>query len=469
MPKVMLSTSLVLALAISVLPENSHQATGVRVGEVTPDSAIVWMRLTAHTSRNDKGIVRRGPVGPPLPADIRVEQLEGACPGAPGRVRLRYGTREDLRDAKATPWADVNAARDYSHQFKLTGLKPDTTYYYSAETAGPGGKPLHTPLRGQFRTAPPPDRYAEFTFTVVTGHMYKDLDHPDGFKIYDAMTQLNPRFIVITGDNVYYDNEDPRAVTPALARYHWERMWSLPRHVRFLLRFPAYWQKDDHDTLRDDCWPGMNAPEMLPMTFADGQRIFLEQVPMGDKTYRRFRWGRGLEIWLTEGRDFRSPNTAPDGPDKTIWGAEQKKWLMDTLLASDADFKLLISPTPLVGPDRANKRDNHANRSFAYEGNEFRQWVRQHLPSNFFVACGDRHWQYHSVHPETGLHEFACGAVSDEHAGGSPGYDPKYHRFHRVAGGFLSVSFQRAGERSRLIFRHHDVNGKVLHEHVAER
>ena len=441
----------------------------MRVGEVTPESAVVWMRVTAHAERNWAGVVRRGKPGEPPAPDFPVERLEGACPGAAGRARLRYGTREDLRDALATPWVEVSAARDYSHQFKLTGLRSDTVYYYAAETTGPGGTPRHAPLRGRFRTAPPADKYADVTFTVVTCHMYQHLDHREGFHIYEAMTRLEPRFVVITGDNVYYDNEDPRAVTPALARYHWERMWSLPRHVRFLLRFPAYWQKDDHDTLSDDCWPGMDPPKMRPMTFAEGQRIFLEQVPMGEKTYRRFRWGRGVEIWLTEGRDFRSPNTAPDGPEKTIWGAEQKKWLMETLASSEADFKLLISPTPLVGPDRPNKRDNHANRAFAYEGNQFRQWVRWHLPENFFVACGDRHWQYHSVHPETGLHEFGCGAVSDEHAGGSPGYDPTYHRFHRVAGGFLSVSFQRAGGRSRIVFRHHDVHGRVLHEYAAQR
>ncbi len=461
--------SLMLLVAGGAAGAETRQATGVRVGEVTPTSAIVWMRVTARAERNSGGIVRRGPVRLPSPDDDLVPKLEGACPGASGRVRLRYGLREDLRDARVTPWVEVTAERDYSHQFQLTGLRPDSVYYYSAETADPGGAPQHAPLRGRFRTAPPQERYADLTFTAVTCHMYRHLDHPEGFHIYEAMTRLMPRFLVLTGDNVYYDNEDPRAVTPALARYHWERMWSLPRHVRFLLQFPAYWQKDDHDTLRDDCWPGMDAPEMRPMTFAQGQRIFLQQVPMGPRTYRRFRWGRGIEIWLTEGRDFRSPNPAPDGPDKTIWGPEQKKWLMDTLLASDADFKILISPTPIVGPDRPNKRDNHANQAFAWEGNQFRHWVRQHLGSNFFVICGDRHWQYHSVHPETGLHEFGTGAVSDEHAGGSPGYDPAFHRFHRVAGGFLSVSFERRGGKSRITFRHHDVHGRPLHEYSAEK
>ena len=84
---------------------------------------------------------------------------------------------------------------------------------------------------------------------------------------------------------------------------------------------------------------------------------------------------------------------------------------------------------------------------------------------NFFIACGDRHWQYHSVHPDTGVHEFSCGPASDQHAGGTPGENISYHRYHRVKGGFLSVSVRRAARGSEIAFRFHDVDGKVVYEH----
>jgi len=121
---------------------------------------------------------------------------------------------------------------------------------------------------------------------------------------------------------------------------------------------------------------------------------------------------------------------------------------------------VLISPTPLVGPDRGKKADNHANSNFSNEGDEIREWFKANVAGNFFTMCGDRHWQYHSVHPGTGLNEFACGPASDEHAAGSPGEDKTYHRFHRVKGGFLSVT---ANSRD-ITFRHHDVHGKVVYE-----
>ena len=160
-----------------------------------------------------------------------------------------------------------------------------------------------------------------------------------------------------------------------------------------------------------------------------------------------------------------------DGPEKTIWGREQKAWLEQTLVASNATWKLLISPTPIVGPDRGTKHDNHSNADFNHEGDEIRRWFQSHVPDNFFVVCGDRHWQYHSVHPKTGLTEFACGPACDAHAGGSPGEDKAWHRFHRVKGGFLTVSVAGDAAQSTLTFQHRDVLGNEVHtfSRTAER
>ena len=102
---------------------------------------------------------------------------------------------------------------------------------------------------------------------------------------------------------------------------------------------------------------------MLPHpTFEDGVRVFNEQLPIIDpndpngKPYRTHRVSKDLQIWLLEGRDFRSPNLTEDGPEKTMWGVEQREWLKETLLASDATFKIIISPTPMVGPDDLRKK-----------------------------------------------------------------------------------------------------------------
>jgi alkaline phosphatase D len=154
----------------------------------------------------------------------------------------------------------------------------------------------------------------------------------------------------------------------------------------------------------------------------------------------------------------------PDGPGKTIWGAEQKAWFKRTVSESDATWKVLISPTPLVGPDRPAKNDNHSNSGFAHEGNELRAWLKEHVPDNFFVVCGDRHWQYHSVHPQTGTREFGVGPASNAHAEGSPGENKEFHRFHKVQGGFLCVELRPDANASEIAFQLRDVDGQIGYE-----
>ena len=115
---------------------------------------------------------------------------------------------------------------------------------------------------------------------------------------------------------------------------------------------------------------------------------------------------------------YRSNNKDKDGPNKSIWGKEQKEWLKNTLLASNATFKVLVSPTPMIGPDDAYKIDNHCNTDgFLYERDEFFKWVKDKGldKKGFYLVCGDRHWQYHSVSKE-GIEEFSCGALIDANA-----------------------------------------------------
>ncbi len=451
--------------------EPPFNAEGERVGEVRADSVLIHTRLTLSPTRRVKGYVpvdsRHGLFSNtvlPLPAGIGADDLEGAVPGKAGEARLVYGMDATLLRARSTPWLRAKPEADYTCLFHLSGLKPDTLYYYAVEMRSSPSSRRRRGELGQFRTAPRPDGFHPVKFTVITGQHYVCKDSPEGYLSYQSMLALMPDFHVSTGDSVYYDNEPPLAKTVELARHHWHRMYSLPSLVRFFRSVPGYWIKDDHDTLHDDCWPTMAPEVMKPLTFADGVRIFLEQAPIEEPTFRTYQWGSGLQIWLVEGRDFRSSNEDPDGPEKTIWGKEQKEWLKKSVLASRADFRILISPTPIVGPDRSGKGDNHANAAFATEGREFREWVKANNLRNFFVVCGDRHWQYHSVDPSTGLREFSCGPLSDQHAGGSPGENKEFHRFHRVKGGFLEVALEGAQGQAQLSFRFHDVNGKTVYE-----
>jgi len=316
-------------------------------------------------------------------------------------------------------------------------------------------------LGGGFRTPPEAGDAAKVTFVVVTCQEYPRRDDPqNGHKIYSLMREMRPDFFVHTGDIEYYDKPHPFAKTVELARFKWNRIYAMPFQRQFHRYVSSYFMKDDRDTLKNDCWPGQTYGKI---TWDEGLAIFREQVPMGDSTYRTIRWGKDLQVWLVEGRDFRSPNTQPDGPGKTIWGPKQKRWFYDTVKQSDATFRVLLSSTPLVGPDRDKKNDNYANKGFACEGGEIRRFLGDQKGT--YVICGDRHWQYASVDPTTGVHEFGTGPSSDQHAEGfSLSMRQPSHRYLRIKGGFLAVTVERVNGAPTITFRHYGTDGTVYHK-----
>lgn len=392
-----------------------------------------------------------------LPIGASLDEMFGACPGAAGRVRLSYYPEAKRHKIKHAQWRTTVADADFTAQWTLDGLAADTQYVTVIEAQTPAGEPAAVRLGG-FRTPPQRGQAKPLSFCVTTCHDFIRRDNGlKGHKIYDAMAELAPDFVVHAGDIEYYDKSDPWAFTKELMRFKWGRLFALPANRDFYSRTTSYFIKDDHDTLCDDCWPGRTYGAV---SFAEGVTLFNdEQFPSHDPRYATIRWGRDLEIWILEGRDYRSANTMPDGPEKSILGAEQKAWLLKTLKQSKATFKLVFSPTPVVGPDRTNKRDNHANEVFAFEGRQLREKLSK-IPG-VIVLCGDRHWQYASVDESTGLWEFGCGPGSEKHQlGWKPGDKRPDHRFLRVAGGFLSGELAYpAPDKPTLTLCHRDVDG----------
>lgn len=466
---------------LSILPgmvhaAGVHQGNGIKLGEVTADSVIVWTRLTVAPEAKWDGAKWVEPVIPAgeraiqgnfdwrvqLPPGRTVADMSGALPGAAGAVRVTV-VAADGAGRIQTAWTDVDPLRDHTRQLPIANLRPGTRYNVTVESRDSAGI-AGAVERGSFRTAPARDVVVPVRFAAVTCGDYPRRDDPvNGHRIYQAMRKLAPDFMVHTGDVEYYDKPDPWANSPELARFKWNRLYALPYLRTFHRETAAYFTYDDHDILRNDCWPGQSYGEL---TFIGGVRIFQEQTPTGPLPYRTIRHGRDLQIWITEGRVARSANTDPDGPNKTILGATQKAWLQQTITESDATFKVLLSPTPYVGPDRGNKRDNHANIGFKTEGDEMRRFLG--AQPNLIIVNGDRHWQYRSIDPDTGLREFGSGPSSDVHAGAG-GYNPQpgddlVQKFYRPLGGFITVTVERVNGNPRMTVRHHDVAGAVVHE-----
>ena len=466
--------------------DGPYLATGIKIGEVTQTEAIVWIRLTKDSVRvgnaapmpdvkykdSETGELEgrkkgRRPDTEPIvtyPEGYNVDNIQGAAPGSKGFARLKYRATNE-KEWIQSDWIAVNPERAFTNQFKLSGLSPGTTYELLVEASPDGSKNIGATIKGNFKTAQAANVPSEVNFIVTTGTSYGDVDSDAGYKLYPSSLKLDPEFFVHTGDIVYYDG---MAKTADLARWHWDRMYSYPHNIEFHRQIPSYFIKDDHDTWMNDAWPGMETKFMGDFTYEQGTQIFLDEVPMREKTYRTVRWGKDLQIWLVEGRDYRSPNIMEDGPEKTIWGREQMSWFKSTVEESDATFKVLISPTPVVGPDRiGNKSDNHANEAFSYEGDMLRKFIGEQ--KNMVTVCGDRHWQYISRDTETGVLEFSCGPGGDDHAGGWKQEDfyPE-HIYLNVVGGFLEGSVSQINGIPNLTFRHYNPDGELLNTYEVD-
>ncbi|MEQ1852476.1 MAG: alkaline phosphatase D family protein [Chthoniobacteraceae bacterium] len=451
-------------LAAESKPEPLFLGQGTMSGEVTDSTALLQTRMTLDAQ---------------LDAD-------GDLQGAAGVACFEWSTHPDFRDAQRTPFQPAADDRDFIVRAELTGLKPNTTYHYRAvygvteavAQAGPScsfktlpGGAIDTPVRFIVGSCMNYNKFLHGKKGKAGGALTAtEEDKRLGYPSFDAMLKLRPDFFVGTGDIVYYDNPMRVAETVPQLRKCWHEQARFPRLIEFFRSVPAYWSKDDHDFRYNE---SDNSTDHLPLP-KTGINMFREQLPLvatgSDKpTYRTHRVSKYLQIWLTEGRDYRSPNEMADGPQKSLWGAEQREWLKTTLKASDAKWKILISPTPMVGPDDLKKIDNHADLSgFRHEADALFAWLKENKIGHFTIICGDRHWQYHSIHP-SGVEEFACGALNDENSrlgvapGDKNGSDPQslvrqLYTSPTPNGGFLQIT---AG--AELVIEHFDSRGKRLY------
>ncbi len=454
-----------------------HAGLGIMVGEVSPNSALVQLRL----GKGD-------------------QLVERDLPGRAGIVEFAL-----LGDNSQTITAEAKAEHDFIARVKFENLKAGTQYQCKTRI-GTDKDHLGDGPTATFKTLPGKKSAATTRFVVVTGMNYAKFhgdtridkaEHllenntklpdpyagPDkdlGYPALAAILKQKPDFFIATGDNVYYDTpNNPQARTISELRQKWHEQFVQPRYRNLFAAVPTYWMVDDHDYRTDDC---DNTGEYDP-TPELAQKTMLEQLPYTKMdeakplTYRTHRISRDLQIWLPEGRIYRSPNSMEDGPGKTIWGARQKAWIKKTLSESDAKYKLFISATPMIGPDDLRKTDNHTNvGGFRNERDDFFAFLKESGvdKNGFYFICGDRHWQYHSV-DQSGLEEFSCGALIDANArlGRKPG-DPKstdakglikqpYYQTPR-SGGFLMVEVKPEGDSdAKLKITWHDEHGQILH------
>ncbi len=347
---------------------------GTVVGDVTPHSAVVWTR-TAE----------------------------------PATVHVDYSPTDRFERADRAEPRSTDPSTDHTVSIRLDDLEPQTTYTYRVwALAGRGSeediRPGDAATTGTFRTAPAPDADVPVSFTW-TGDTYGQGRAPP-YQVPDQMADHDPDFFLYLGDTIYADAEtpavpdgDPQTVADYRAKY--KEIRERGRYLREFLRETSVvpiW--DDHEVTND--WAGTAEPLLPPARQAFFEYWPVDQDPSvtgedDGRLYRSFRWGSTLELFVLDARQYRDPNTKPDGPDKTMLGDEQRDWLKTGLAETDATFAIVASSISLTSPSSApSARDSWASggteTGFEHELQEVVDHVRRDVDSTVVWLAGDRHF-----------------------------------------------------------------------------
>jgi len=155
----------------------------LRNGWADQNSVVIWTRTTARREMVDNGPqansrdsrrvadLSSSPdqelrLTSQLPAGASPAEMLGACPGAPGEVRLSYFPLGRHDDEKSTPWVRTSEADDFTALWRLGDLEPGTSYAAIVEARPLGAAAVSAVVRGSFRTAPAVDAAAGVTFCM---------------------------------------------------------------------------------------------------------------------------------------------------------------------------------------------------------------------------------------------------------------------------------------------------------------
>lgn len=252
------------------------------------------------------------------------------------QVSLQFSVDPGFAEFSSTKAFTVDPSADLTVQISLDKLQPSTRYYYRALVAGKTPGPV-----ARFLTAPRPDENAKvsFCFSGDTRESYQP------FSVMQAVQARQPDFFLHLGDTIYADRGgNAHRLEEFWQKYRANR--NDPFHQSCLASTSVYAIWDDHE-VEDNYLP---EHPLAPI----GRKAFLDYWPIRrpasepHRIYRSVRWGRAVELFLLDTRQYRDPKRA------TMLGTAQCEWLLDGLARSTAAFKFIATTVPMAsgGSDR---------------------------------------------------------------------------------------------------------------------
>jgi hypothetical protein len=198
--------------------------------------------------------------------------------------------------------------------------------------------------------------------------------------IFGHLADAQPDVFVWQGDLNYPDTHGPLAQTTSAYAGIWRDFLANPL-LEPILRETAFApQRDDHD-----------------YGFQDANSTKVHDFPWGlepwtalmsRRSYYRFPVG-AAEVWVLDQRLHKSDPNRPDDGKKTLLGARQRRWFMDTLARSPAQFKVVCSPCTLFM--RANGRDGNWSNGFETERKLLLDHIDRRVDGTTIFLTGDTH------------------------------------------------------------------------------
>lgn len=244
-------------------------------------------------------------------------------------VRVVLSANPDYSNPIYSPSQIANTAiNNRVLRYQMSGLQPDTLYYYTVECQGVRDS-AHP---GQFRTL----SAVPFSFSFAAGCC---VDSGFNNQVFTTIGSRGPRFFLVLGDmyrNLVNVND------PDLFRSAYNNLLISPVQAALYNHTPIVYVWDDADygvIAGDRTAPGRQA----------ARQVYQEYVPhyglpagSGDvPIYQAFTVGR-VRFILTDLRSERDPNTDPDDDLKSMMGQTQKQWFFQQLLAAKDRYPVII-------------------------------------------------------------------------------------------------------------------------------
>lgn len=327
-------------------------ASGVQIGDVTGDRALIW-------SRADR----------------------------PARLLVERAFHADFRDALRVRGPLALETSDYTARVDLTGLPNDREVFVRVMFEDVSDKrTLSEPVSARFLTMPATRRDLSFAWSGDTAGQGWGINKDwGGMKCYETLRRDRPDFFIHCGDTIYADGpvasevkqadgyvwknlvtEEVSKVAETLKEFRGRYAYNLmdDNVRRMAAEVPQVWQWDDHEVCNN--WSDAKdlsadqryTEKNVPLLIARATRAFLEYAPLryhgadeSERVYRKISYGPLLDVFVLDMRSYRGANSynrqdAP-GPDAAFLGQQQLAWLKDGLKRSRATWKIVSADMPL--------------------------------------------------------------------------------------------------------------------------